>query len=110
MEISDKDFGERIRLLREQAGLSQGALGSRLGIDQSGISRLEDGLRAVTARELVAIGDILGVPLAQLVESDEQKTPALLRAGDADGENVARSLRIFANCIDEFHGVNALAG
>lgn len=109
MELSDKDFGERIRLLREQAGLSQRALGDRLGIDQSGISRLEDGSRAITARELVQIGDVFGVSLAELVE-DGEKATALLRAGEADGENVEYALRVFAECIDQFHGVRALAG
>lgn len=109
MKLSDKDFGERIRELREQSGLSQKALGDRIGIDQSGVSRLEDGSRTVTAREMVAIGDAFGVPLATLVE-DEQKVPALLRAGEADAESVKRSLRIFAECIDQFHGVKALAG
>lgn len=110
MELSDKEFGERIRQLREQIGLSQAALGARLGIDQSGISRLEDGSRTVTARELVLIGDVFRVSLAQLVEPDGQKVPALLRAGAADGEDVAESLRVFAECIDQYHGVKALAG
>lgn len=109
MELSDKDFGERIRRLREGAGISQKALGDRLGIDQSGVSRLEDGVRTVTARELVAIGDVFGVSLAELVEDGEQAT-ALLRAGEADGENVEHALRVFAECIDQFHGVKALAG
>jgi len=109
MELSDKDFGERIRKLREQSGLSQEALGDRIGIGQSGISRLEDGLRTVTARELVAIGDVFGVPLAQLVE-DGQKTPALLRAGEADAPSGEESLRVFAECIDQCHGVKSLAG
>ncbi len=110
MELSDKEFGERIRQLREQAGLSQAALGARLGIDQSGISRLEDGLRTVTARELVSIGDVFRVSLAQLVESDGQNVPALLRAGAADDADVAESLRVFAECIDQYHGVKALSG
>jgi transcriptional regulator with XRE-family HTH domain len=109
MELSDKDFGERIRSLRDQSGLSQKALGDRIGIDQSGVSRLEDGLRTVTARELVAIGEVFGVPLAELVEVG-QKAPALLRAGSADGDGVRESLRVFAECIDQFHGVKALAG
>lgn len=109
MELSDKEFGERIRHLREQSGISQKALGDRLGIDQSGISRLEDGSRTVTARELVVIGDVFGVSLAELVE-DGQTTPALLRAGAADDENVVEALRVFAECIDQFHGVKALAG
>lgn len=109
MELSDRDFGERIRQLREETGLSQKALGERLGIDQSGISRLEDGSRTVTARELVAISDVFGVSLAELVE-DGRKATALLRAGEADGEDVERSLRVFAECIDHFHGVKSLAG
>jgi transcriptional regulator with XRE-family HTH domain len=110
MELSDKEFGERIRQLREQAALSQAALGTKLSIDQSGISRLEDGSRTVTARELVALADVFQVSLAQLVEPDGQKVPALLRAGAADGEEVAGSLRVLAECIDQYHGVRALAG
>ncbi len=110
MELSEKEFGERVRQLREQAGMSQAALGAQLGIDQSGISRLEDGLRTVTARELVSIGDAFHVSLAQLVEPDGQKVPALLRAGAADVKEVAESLKVFAECIDQYHGVKALSG
>ncbi len=109
MELSDKDFGERIRRLREEAGMSQKALGDRLELDQSGVSRLEDGSRTVTARELVAVSDIFGVAIAELIENGGKAT-ALLRAGEADGENVEEALRVFAECIDQFHGVKALAG
>lgn len=109
MDLTNEQLGERIRERRERRGLSQTELGARLGVDQSVVSRLEDGSRGITARELLAISDSLGVALNQLVEAGSE-APALLRAGEADGDAVAESLRIFGECIDQFRGVQALAG
>jgi transcriptional regulator with XRE-family HTH domain len=81
-----------------------------LGLDQSAVSRIEDGSRPLTARELALVSTALSVTIASLVEGEEASTPALLRAGQSDDQAVRESLRIFNECIDEYRGLEALAG
>lgn len=110
MSISNEELGQRLKELREQSGVTQAELAAALGLGQSAISRLEDGSRALTARELAAASAALGVSLNQLVAPEDPVSPALLRAGDSNDEAVKESLRVFNDCIDEFRGIEALAG
>lgn len=110
MIATNQEFGARIKELREMTSLTQSDLALRLGVSQSSLSRLEDGTRSITAHQLVQISDALAVPLNRLVAGDGGVETTQLRAGDADAESVAGSLRIFGECIDQFRGVQALAG
>lgn len=107
-EMADIGLGMRIKALREQRPMTQAALGEALGVDQSAVSRIEDGSRPLAARELAAASSALGVTVAALLD-EGASVPALLRAGDSDGEGVQLSLRIFNECIDEYRGIEALA-
>lgn len=107
-ETTDRELGARIRSLREQRGMSQADFGEFLGVDQSTISRIEDGRRVLTARELALASTSLGVTIDQLL-AQETGAPALLRATDLDDEKIRESLRIFNACIDEYRGVEVLA-
>lgn len=109
MSETDQKLGARIRSLREQRKLTQAAFGEVLRLDQSTVSRIEDGSRSLTARELASASSALGVTIAELL-GEEMSAPALLRAGDCDDEAARTSLRIFSECIDEYRGVEALAG
>jgi transcriptional regulator with XRE-family HTH domain len=110
MIATNEEFGARIKELREVSNLTQSDLADRLGVSQSTLSRLEDGTRSVTARQLVQISDALGVSLNRLVASEGALETTHLRAGDADAGSVTDSLRVFDECIDQFRGVQALAG
>ncbi|HLV18438.1 MAG TPA: helix-turn-helix transcriptional regulator [Pseudomonas sp.] len=59
-----------LKQAREQAGLTQIELAERVGCDQSVISRIESGQRAVTLQRLKHIAKALGVPLAQLLADE----------------------------------------
>lgn len=56
-----------IKDARRRAGMSQQALGEKVGLDQSGISRIERGQRPVTVGMLKAIAKALGVRPADLI-------------------------------------------
>ncbi len=109
MNETDQKLGARVRSLREQRKITQAAFGEALRLDQSTVSRIEDGSRSLTARELASASSALGVTIAELLD-DGMSAPALLRAGDCDDEAARASLRIFSQCIDEYRGVEALAG
>jgi phage repressor protein C with HTH and peptisase S24 domain len=67
-----KSAATRLRQLREQAGLSQGALAEQLGWAQSAISKLENGERKLTLDKMVAIARALGVDVNLLTSGGTQ--------------------------------------
>ena len=58
--------------LREERGVSQGALALELGHDQSYVSRLERGQRRLTVAELLRCTAALGVPYTRLAAELER--------------------------------------
>jgi transcriptional regulator with XRE-family HTH domain len=59
-----KQFAERLRALRREAGLSQPALAARSGVGLSTLRQYEYGLREPTYGTLVKLAGGLGVSLA----------------------------------------------
>jgi len=56
------EFGDLLRGFRERARMSQGALSKAVGIDKSYVSKLENGARRVTTRDLaLALAQALGL-------------------------------------------------
>lgn len=60
-------FGERIRQIRKEKGLSQEALADLAGIDRSYMGHIERGDQNVTLTKVHQIADALGVPLTTLI-------------------------------------------
>lgn len=60
-------FGERVRALRQEAGLSQEQLGELAGFHRTYVSALELGTRNVGLRGIVRLATALGVDPADLV-------------------------------------------
>lgn len=61
------DIGGRIAETRESAGLSQGELASRIGVDRTAVVRMEQGERKVSALELFRIAQVLDAPPAHFL-------------------------------------------
>ncbi|MCE0732471.1 helix-turn-helix transcriptional regulator [Halomonas sp. G15] len=59
-----------LKQLREQSGLTQAQLAERIGCDQSVISRIESGQRAVTLQRLKHIAHALDIPLTHLLADE----------------------------------------
>lgn len=64
-------ISERIKSLREEAGLTQTQLAEKAGLPQPHISRLEAGKHSPTAKTLQKIAQALGVKVSQLDPSSE---------------------------------------
>ncbi len=62
-------FGDRVRSLRQERGLSQEELALRAGLHRTYISSLERGLRNVGLDNVLKLADALGVPASDLFES-----------------------------------------
>jgi len=60
-------FGERVRQIRKEKGLSQEALADLAGIDRSYMGHIERGDQNVTLTKIHQIADALGVSLTMLI-------------------------------------------
>lgn len=66
-------FGLRLKVLREAAGLSQQALGSKAGVSVFTVSKIERGVQGPTWDVAVKLADALGADLKQFrVETKEE--------------------------------------
>ncbi|MEC5318741.1 helix-turn-helix transcriptional regulator [Brenneria populi subsp. brevivirga] len=59
-------FGQRVKTLRLQAGLSQEAFADKCGLDRTYISGIERGVRNPTLEVIGVIADGLGIDLKTL--------------------------------------------
>jgi transcriptional regulator with XRE-family HTH domain len=59
--MSEVSFGERLKRLRESAGLSQADLAERAGMHRFGVAKLEQGLREPAWATVQALAKALGV-------------------------------------------------
>ncbi len=60
-------LGSRIRELRHERGLSQDRVSISSGIDQSGYSKFERGLRNLKQQDLHRIAEALGMSFEEMV-------------------------------------------
>lgn len=60
-------FGERLRSVRSEQGLTQEELAERAGVNRVTIARFEAGKQLPRYRTLVALADGLGVPIERLI-------------------------------------------
>lgn len=92
---------QRLRLAREQAGLSQGQIAKLLDYHRPTISEIEAGRRKVTAEELSVFSKHYGVSVSWLMNEDESESdPAvelaareLSNLGKEDLDKIIRLLR-----------------
>lgn len=64
------NLGERVRLLRESEGISQGELASIVGISRSAISQIESGERKITAEELDILAKRFTISMESLIHPE----------------------------------------
>jgi transcriptional regulator with XRE-family HTH domain len=87
----DAQLGERIRHRRRDLGLSQSALGGKLGITFQQIQKYENGTNRVSATMLLKLSDALAMPVTELLQQANPAAPTL----DAESQ-AAELLAAFA--------------
>jgi transcriptional regulator with XRE-family HTH domain len=65
---TDLHVGERVRMYRVKAGISQTALGQHLGITFQQVQKYEKGANRIGASRLHQISETLGIPVALLFD------------------------------------------
>jgi transcriptional regulator with XRE-family HTH domain len=80
----DAALGDRIRRRRRELGMSQSALGAKLGITFQQVQKYENGTNRVSATMLVKLSDALGMPVTEILHEPEASAPPLgAKAEDA---------------------------
>jgi ribosome-binding protein aMBF1 (putative translation factor) len=76
--IRDVDIlvGIRVRLRRREAGLSQGALGEKLGVSFQQVQKYENGGDRISAGVLYELSKALSVPITYFFEGCETRSKA----------------------------------
>jgi transcriptional regulator with XRE-family HTH domain len=85
--VTNKLIGQKVKELREQAGLNQIQIAQFLGVDQSMISKCEKGERQFQVDHLEQLGNLFGFTLAELM-NEESHNYGLRIAFRADGIQV----------------------
>ena len=80
-------IGQKVKELREKAGLNQMQIAQFLEVDQSTISKCEKGERQFQVDHLERLGSLFGVPLADLMNEEVPVAPLQI-AFRADGMQV----------------------
>ena len=66
--MGNRDFGERLRELREEAGLSQSELAGKVGIDYSYLSKIEGGVKPPPSEQvLTRLAEVLNADRDELM-------------------------------------------
>ncbi|EAB5482002.1 helix-turn-helix domain-containing protein [Salmonella enterica] len=60
-------FGEKVRQIRKEKGLSQEALADLAGIDRSYMGHIERGDQNITLTKIHQIADALEIPIVNLI-------------------------------------------
>ncbi len=83
-------IGQRVRQLREKAGLNQAQIAQFLGVDQSTVSKCEKGERQFQVDHLERLGCLLGLPLEELMNVEAPAAPLKIafRAGVVQVEDL----------------------
>ncbi|THD58517.1 helix-turn-helix transcriptional regulator [Phenylobacterium sp.] len=66
--VLDALLGERIRKRRRELGLSQSALGGKLGITFQQVQKYENGTNRVSATMLLKLSDALAMPVTEILQ------------------------------------------
>lgn len=80
-------IGQKVKTIREKAGLNQSQIAQFLGVDQSNISKCEKGERQFQVDHLERLSNLFGVPLGDLM-NEEMSVAPLQIAFRADGMQV----------------------
>ena len=86
---------EKLKMMREKAGLRQGQIADYLGVTQTFISKVEAGERNLTVDQLESVVNLYGYSLSAFADTEEETQPIqfAFRAQDVSQED----LRIIAD-------------
>ncbi|KJK57460.1 helix-turn-helix domain-containing protein [Saccharothrix sp. ST-888] len=100
------EIGERVAEARQAAGVSQGELAMRLGLDRTALVRIESGERKISAMELFRLAEALGVPAAHFIMRPPTPLVSRRHGLDEDSDDATRT-RFRFDALLEAHARDA---
>jgi transcriptional regulator with XRE-family HTH domain len=79
----DVEVGQRIRVLCNDARISQTVIADELGVTFQQVQKYEKGLNRIGADRLTKIAGVLGVPVSKLLGLDEEPSATTRDRGNA---------------------------
>ena len=76
IDTADRHVGQRVRAYRLSRGMSQSALGEKIGVTFQQIQKYENGVNRIGSGRLQKIAAILGVPISALFNEDAKASAA----------------------------------
>lgn len=83
MPTTEEAFGQVLRQLRKEKGLSQEGLALAGNLDRTFVSLLERGLRQPSLTTLIQVAGVLEIPASELVAAVEQKMASSFKKGES---------------------------
>lgn len=71
----DRQVGRNIRLYRNECGMTLADLAGEIGVSQQQVQKYESGVSRVSASTLVALAEVLNVPIQDLFAGARSKQP-----------------------------------
>lgn len=96
---SREELGARVAELRSAASVSQRELADALEVDQSALSRIENGSRGLAVAELVAVAEYFGVAIDAILRTD---APPLAKWADGDDAAVTSAVEEMQAVMEDF--------
>lgn len=108
LEKKQEQIAHRMRIARENAGLSQGQAAKQLGFQRPTLSEIEACRRKVNAAELTTIAKLYGVGVAWLAcENDDAADPERDRIEQAAREIAGLKETDFENVLQLVRSIRA---
>lgn len=101
MAVSFQEIGRRIAANRNALGLTQEILAERVGVSRGVMSKIENGQKAITALEMKAVCDALGLALDALI-SEEPRNLLVSFMGSARTPAAKQAIACADRLAEEF--------
>ncbi len=108
-KVREESFGERMRRLREAAGLTQSGVAALMNLTPQAISQYEQDKRRPGYECIDRFAEIYGVSVSYLIAGREE-FPRWLAVADGLPEEARQELRSFLADLGERYGVSGRRG
>lgn len=101
--MSYYDFGDILKTLRKNNGLTQSELGRRVGLSKAVVSKYETGIGYPNFETLIRIAKYFGVTTDYLLGEENVKTVDVSELTESQAEIIHRTVAEFAKANKKSH-------
>lgn len=89
-----KNLGERIKVMREEMGITQGVLAEYLNVDQSTISNIEKGKRNISSTTLDKLSALFCMPVSDFLDESSLDFGVAFRGNGLSSEDLKKIAQV----------------